>query len=47
MIHIGIHCVQGNHIFAAAFLHGVDGGRDLRRVGQRTDRRTQQINNSG
>ena len=38
MIHIGFHCVQGNHIFAAAFLHGVDGSCDLRRIGQRTDR---------
>ena len=47
MIHIGFHCVQGNHIFTAAFLHGIDGSCHLRWIGQRTDRRTQQIKNSG
>ena len=47
MIHIGFHGVQGNDILTAALLHGVDGGCNLRRIGQRPDRRTQQIKNSG
>ena len=45
MIHIGFHGVQGNYILTAAFLHSVDGGCNLRRIGQRADRRTQQIKN--
>ena len=47
MIHIGFHGVQGNDILTAALLHGVDGGGNLRRIGQRSDRRTKQIKNRG
>ena len=47
MIHIGFHGVQGNDILTAALLHGVDGGCNLRRIGQRADGRTQQIKNRG
>lgn len=46
VIHIGFHGIQSNDIFSTALLHGVDGGCNLRRIGQRTDRRTQQIKNS-
>ena len=46
VIHIGFHGVQGNDVFSTALLHGVYGGCNLRRIGQRTDRRTQQIKNS-
>ena len=45
MIHIGFHGVQGNDILTAVLLHGIDGGCNLRRIGQRADRRTQQIKN--
>ena len=45
MIHIGFHGVQGNDILTAALLNCVDGGCNLRRIGQRADGRTQQIKN--
>ena len=45
MIHIGFHGVQGNDILPAALLHGIDSGGNLCRIGQRADRRTQQIKN--
>ena len=47
MVHIGFHGVLCNRILTAALLHGVDDGCNLRRIGQRADRRTKQVKNSG